>query len=69
MENLWTFGERDGSEGTALTLELADGAERLLCYPCLEALPDDPTAEDVDRLEQVDGETSTLGGNVDEKTG
>ncbi|WP_049928621.1 DUF7561 family protein [Halopiger goleimassiliensis] len=60
MENLWTFGERDGSEGTAMTLELADGSEHLLCYPCLEALPDEPTAEDVARLEQ-DGETSTLG--------
>lgn len=61
IANLWTFGENDGSEGTAMTLELADGSEHLLCYPCIEALPDDPTAEDVDRLEQVDEETSQLG--------
>ncbi|QRV16845.1 DUF7561 family protein [Haloterrigena salifodinae] len=59
--NLWTFGENDGSDGTAMTLELADGSEHLLCYPCIEALPDEPTADDVERLEQVDAETSQLG--------
>ena len=62
MENLWTFGQDDGSTGTAMTLELGDGSEHLLCYPCLEVLPDEPTAADVDRLEQVDAETSTLSG-------
>ena len=61
VANLWTFGEDDGSKGTAMTLELEDGTEHLLCYPCLEALPDEPTAEDVRRLEQVDEETSQLG--------
>ncbi|THE66734.1 hypothetical protein D8Y22_01005 [Salinadaptatus halalkaliphilus] len=60
MENIWTFGEDDGSEGTAMTLELADGTSHLLCYPCLEALPEEPTADDIARLEQVDAETSTL---------
>ncbi|GAB3666917.1 DUF7561 family protein [Halopiger thermotolerans] len=59
IANLWTFGDRDGSEGTAMTLELEDGSEHLLCYPCIEALPDEPTAEDVERLER-DGETSQL---------
>ncbi|WP_121743976.1 DUF7561 family protein [Natronorubrum halophilum] len=58
IANLWTFG--DGGEGTAMTLELADGTEHLLCYPCLEAIPDEPTAEDVARLERVDEETSQL---------
>ncbi|AEH36163.1 DUF7561 family protein [Halopiger xanaduensis] len=59
VPNLWTFGDRDGSEGTAMTLELEDGSEHLLCYPCIEALPDEPTAADVERLEQ-DGESSQL---------
>ncbi|OVE83432.1 DUF7561 family protein [Natronolimnobius baerhuensis] len=61
IANIWTFGENDGSDGTAMTLEFEDGTEHLLCYPCIEALPDNPTAEDVDRLEQVDGETSRVG--------
>ena len=61
VANLWTFGENDGSDGTAMTLELDDGTEHLLCFPCIAALPDEPTAEDVARLEQVDGETSRLG--------
>lgn len=58
IANLWTFGE--GSDGTAMTLELVDGSEHLLCYPCIETLPDEPAAEDVERLEQVDAETSRL---------
>ncbi|ELZ22840.1 hypothetical protein C477_03459 [Haloterrigena salina JCM 13891] len=61
IANLWTFGENDGSDGTAMTLELADGSEHLLCYPCIEALPDEPTADDVERLEQVDEGSSQLG--------
>ncbi|NUC73856.1 hypothetical protein HTZ84_16375 [Haloterrigena sp. SYSU A558-1] len=61
IANLWTFGEDDGSDGTAMTLELADGSEHLLCYPCIEALPDEPTADDVARLEQVDEGSSQLG--------
>ncbi|WP_265109542.1 DUF7561 family protein [Halosolutus halophilus] len=58
--NLWTFGEGDGSEGTAMTLEFEDGTEHLLCYPCIEVLPDHPTAADVEKLAQVDAETSRL---------
>ncbi|WP_255169287.1 DUF7561 family protein [Natrononativus amylolyticus] len=65
IANLWTFGE--GSEGTAMVLEF-DGEERdaaepsryLLCYPCIEALPDNPVPADVDALEAVDEETSRL---------
>ncbi len=60
IANIWTFGENDGSDGTAMTLELEDGSDHLLCYPCLEALPDEPTAEDIENLEQVDEETSVL---------
>ncbi|KDE59370.1 hypothetical protein EL22_22675 [Halostagnicola sp. A56] len=54
VANIWTFGENDGSDGTAMTLELADGSSHLLCYPCLEALPDEPTVEDVENLEPSD---------------
>lgn len=54
VENIWTFGERDGSEGTAMTLEFEDGTSHLLCFPCIEALPDHPTAADVDALEEYD---------------
>ena len=60
VANVWTFGEADGSDGTAMTLEFEDGSEHLLCYPCIEVLPDHPTAGDVESLEQVDGETSRL---------
>ena len=60
VANLWTFGDRDGSEGTAMTLEFEDGSEHLLCYPCISVLPEHPTAADVEKLEQVDGETSQL---------
>ncbi|WP_254766368.1 DUF7561 family protein [Salinilacihabitans rarus] len=62
VANLWTFGDRDGSEGTGMTLEFEDGSTHLLCYPCIDALPDGPTAADVERLERVDGETSRLVG-------
>jgi hypothetical protein len=61
IANIWTFGQDDGSEGSAMTLEFEDGTDHLLCYPCIAALPDDPTASDVERLEQVDAETSRLG--------
>ncbi|RQH00811.1 DUF7561 family protein [Natrarchaeobius oligotrophus] len=61
MENVWTFGQDDGSDGTAMTLEFEDGTSHMLCYPCLAALPDEPTDDDVERLERVDEETSTLG--------
>lgn len=61
IANLWSFGTDAGTVGTAITLDLEDGTSHLLCYPCLEALPDYPTAEDVERLEQADDETSQLG--------
>ncbi|WP_247003613.1 DUF7561 family protein [Halosolutus gelatinilyticus] len=60
MANFWTFGDRDGSDGTAMTLAFEDGSEHLLCYPCIAALPDHATAADVEQLEQVDAETSRL---------
>ena len=47
IANLWTFG---GDDADGLTLELADGSDHLLCYDCIDRLPDDPTAADVAAL-------------------
>jgi hypothetical protein len=44
IANFWTM---EHTETGGLTLELADGTEHFLCFDCVEALPDDPTAEDV----------------------
>ena len=30
-----------------MTLEFEDGTEHFLCFDCIEALPDDPTTDDV----------------------
>lgn len=60
IANLWTFGEDGGTKGSAMTLELEDGTTHLLCYPCIEVLPENPTIEDVANLEQIDEETSRL---------
>lgn len=46
--NLWSFG---GDAAGGLTLELSDGSEFLLCFDCIEKLPDDPSREDVAALE------------------
>ncbi|MHC3436608.1 DUF7561 family protein [Natrialbaceae archaeon A-gly3] len=59
VANLWTFGERDGSDGTALTLDLEDGTTHLLCYPCIEKLPENPTEDDVEALEAHDAGTES----------
>ena len=48
IANLWTL--EPGPSG-GLTLELDDGSEHFLCFPCLEALPEDATADDVAALE------------------
>ena len=47
IANLWTFGG-DTSEG--LTLEFEDGSEHLLCYDCIERLPEDAGAANVAAL-------------------
>jgi hypothetical protein len=49
IANLWSFGG-DSTEG--LTLEFTDGSEYFLCYDCIEALPENPQAEDVMKLNQ-----------------
>ncbi len=47
IANLWTL--EPGPTG-GLTLELADGSEHFLCFSCVEALPEEPTADDVAAL-------------------
>lgn len=47
IANLWTFG---GDEAGGLALELADGSEHLLCYDCIERLPEEAGAADVAAL-------------------
>jgi len=46
--NLWTL---DRADTGGLTLEFADGSEHFLCFDCVEALPEEPTAADVETLE------------------
>lgn len=49
IANLWSF---HGDHADGLTLEFADGSAFLLCYDCIERLPEDATHEDVAELEQ-----------------
>jgi len=51
LVNFWQFG---GDRADGLSLELADGSEWLLCYDCIEQLPEDrdATAEDVEALRE-----------------
>lgn len=49
IANLWSFG---GDRTGGLTLELADGSEYFLCFDCIERLPENPTAGDVQLLEE-----------------
>jgi hypothetical protein len=48
IANIWTFG---GDEAEGLTLELSDGSEHLLCYDCIDRLPDEPSSADVAALD------------------
>ncbi|WP_336000779.1 DUF7561 family protein [Halorientalis halophila] len=49
IADVWRFG---GDRADGLALELSDGSEFLLCYDCIEKLPDDrdATAADVEAL-------------------
>lgn len=57
IAEMWTL---EGTETGGLVLELADGSEHVLCYTCIEELPDDrePTAEDVDAVRRDTGESA-----------
>lgn len=54
IANVWSFDQSRATEGTALSLEFADGSSHLLCFPCIERLPEDPTAADVEALADGD---------------
>lgn len=47
IANFWTM---EHTQTGGMTLELADGSEFVLCFECIEALPEDATAEDVEDL-------------------
>lgn len=49
IANLWSF---EGDETGGLTLELDDGSEFFLCFECIQKLPENPTAADVEALEE-----------------
>jgi hypothetical protein len=49
IANIWST---DGTSTTGMTLEFADGTEHLLCFDCIEGLPDEPTAADVAALDE-----------------
>ncbi len=45
--HIWAFDDT-GLEG--MTLELESGREVFLCFSCIEALPEEPTVEDIEAL-------------------
>jgi len=50
IANIWTF---TGDDGGGMTLEFdSDGSEHFLCFDCIDRLPDDPTAADVDAIRE-----------------
>lgn len=48
IANFWTM---DATRTSGMTLELQDGSEHLLCFDCIEALPETATAADVAALD------------------
>lgn len=48
IADIWTF---EGDESGGLVLEFADGSEHFLCNECIDQLPDEPVAADVDDLD------------------
>lgn len=51
IANIWTF-ESESTGG--LTLEFDDGSAFFLCFACIDALPEEPTAADVAALDGGD---------------
>lgn len=47
LENLWTF---EGEPGEGVILEFADGSSALVCFSCLEDLPEMPSPDDLEAL-------------------
>jgi len=48
ISGIWS-SDADGTGG--MTLEFDDGSEHFLCFSCIEALPEEPTAADVTELD------------------
>ncbi|APE96519.1 DUF7561 family protein [Halodesulfurarchaeum formicicum] len=47
IANIWST---EPTHTSGMTLELPDGSEHLLCFDCIEALPEEATAADVAAL-------------------
>ncbi len=47
--NVWDFSESERRR-SGMILEFADGTSHRLCFSCIEALPEEPTADDVAAL-------------------
>ncbi|MFB6254523.1 MAG: hypothetical protein ABEI06_07935 [Halobacteriaceae archaeon] len=56
IANFWTL---EHTETGGITLELEDGTEWFLCYECIRDLPDNPTKEDVHKLQSQYSESSS----------
>lgn len=56
MSNLWTL---ERSQTTGMVLELDDETTYLLCFDCLEELPAEPTAADIEGLPSREQATAT----------
>ncbi|MFB6114353.1 MAG: hypothetical protein ABEJ58_09680 [Halodesulfurarchaeum sp.] len=54
IANIWTM---DHTETGGMYLELQDGGEYLLCFECIESLPESATSADVSRLVESNEET------------
>ncbi|WP_435177177.1 DUF7561 family protein [Halorussus sp. AFM4] len=48
IANLWTL-DHDATGGMTLEFD-GDGTEHFLCFDCIERLPEEPTAADVEAL-------------------
>jgi hypothetical protein len=47
ISNIWTT---DSVHTQGITIELDDGSDHLLCYECIEQLPDNPSRSDIAEL-------------------
>lgn len=50
ISGIWS-SDPEGTGG--MTLEFEDGSEFFLCFDCIEALPDEPSSEDVAALDET----------------
>ncbi|MGB9986916.1 DUF7561 family protein [Salarchaeum japonicum] len=50
--DFWDFGDLEKASSGGLTLELRDDSEFFLCFDCIEALPENPTAADVEAVRE-----------------